>query len=829
MTNTVQDLDAITADIIALTPKDDAAREALSTQAGVFRFLKDSLETLTAADLNLPDSSKHLQLAITLAKLIAEVAKYEPARQSFAEMKSIPMLVNLHSQSTKHLLSSTAAHPMDELTVQTLRALANLCFDHESNRDIIGELKGAASSVVLPLSSVNSLVIQTACGALVNISMDNEFIQTEMVNADAISLLLKLLDKVDVTPCADEALENAFPSAIRALSNLVEPEIGIAQLIQKNGLVMILGLIKKMHEIVLRPTVSSDEYDRAMNMLDGLAIVLETIGEKESVQREIFVKNQLVILLDFVDHQPTCKHATQTKDDENSDISYFHIRKAMARVVITVTMNDENMKELVQQDSIIARFHSWMTCGLNSSTHKVEEDIRMSGALSIGNLARSDATCLKLVEHHRAGSALIALLKLEVDHLRTVGGAYEEAKSSIKVLHAVIGALKNLSLAAAVRPVLGSIGTIERIVSLFEFEHLKPVHYSCIGVLKNLTAGMNDSNVYRLLTGLVPAENTTLANLTAPSSNPISPLGRFVSLIWKATADNDTGIRNEGGRVITNLVRAIHRTKATQFLNILFDFNCIIPLVQIVTGATLTKPNQASPTGDTEFVEDHHVRFDALPIEGQVFPMIQNEGIVALTLICSMHPASTSKIIRFNASLIPTLFQILKSGLAAYTPTDSEVKLSQPLSMDRSTSTSPRSSVLTEPTVYSLQTKTNVCLLLRTLMATEPDFVTRIAPHLKPLIQVLMDNENAEKSIDVLASEAAALSPKHTGDDMIVDDAHVQVKEMLTRTSTFSAKGLTMGVPTRQKLLEQYSGSLDLNDPVFPFKEVLKQLMDILP
>ena len=44
-----------------------------------------------------------------------------------------------------------------------------------------------------------------------------------MVNADAISLLLKLLDKVDVTPCADEALENAFPSAIRALSNLVEP------------------------------------------------------------------------------------------------------------------------------------------------------------------------------------------------------------------------------------------------------------------------------------------------------------------------------------------------------------------------------------------------------------------------------------------------------------------------------------------------------------------------------------------------------------------------------------------------------------------------------
>ncbi|KAJ1345050.1 hypothetical protein BSLG_000565 [Batrachochytrium salamandrivorans] len=840
------DLDAVASELKTLLPSDDAAREALATRPDVFCFLKDTLASLNAVDLDSTESSKQLGLAITLANLIAEISKSELARQSFADMDGIPLLVSLYMKSIGHLNHSPAVHPLDDLTIQTMRALANLCFDHEANRDIIGDLPGAAASLVLTLSSTNTLVLQTASGALVNISMDNEPVQVSMLGAKAISLLLAILQKADVAICNDEPLENAISSAIRALSNLLEPESGVAQLLQQNGIVFVIHLVKKMHSVIVKSNVTAVEYDRAMNLLDGLAIVLETIGEKDNVQREIVSKALLGILLDFVEQKPTFKHAAED-DEASEDISYAHIRKTMARVVTTVTMNDDNMKELVTQDQTIARLQSWMAFGLNSSFHKDEEDIRMSAALCIGNLARSDASCLKLVEHHRSGAALVTLIKLEIDHLRSVGGVRGEAKSSIKVLHAAIGALKNMSLAVRVRPTLGSINTIECIVSLFDFEYLKPVQYSCVGVLKNLTAGTNDLNVYRLLTGLVPGDMTNLSEFAAPSSNPMSPLGRLIALIWKATDDNDTGIRNEGGRVITNIVRAIHRSKATQFLNILFDLNCITPLVQIVTGAMLTKPIQPSETGDAEFVGDHHVHFDALPIEGQVFPLVQNEGLVALTLICSLYPAATSKIVRFYASLTPTLFHILKSDVPCLNVSSSSLDESVLQSTDRL-------SALGDQPTYSLQTKINVCLLLRTLLATEAEFLARISPDLKVIVTALMEMEIPEADPAAATSssrtesmlQATALrdpAPPPTGMDMdvVASDTMdtssdrstaggVHNSDCLSRTGTVSAKALASdGVPTRRELVLQYAAPEVLADPAVSFREVLRQLMSFMP
>ncbi|KAH9246622.1 hypothetical protein BASA81_015816 [Batrachochytrium salamandrivorans] len=721
------DLDAVASELKTLFPSDDAAREALATRPDVFCFLKDTLASLNAVDLDSTESSKQLGLAITLANLIAEISKSELARQSFADMDGIPLLVSLYMKSIGHLNHSPAVHPLDDLTIQTMRALANLCFDHEANRDIIGDLPGAAASLVLPLSSTNTLVLQTASGALVNISMDNEPVQVSI--------------------------------------NLLEPESGVAQLLQQNGIVFVIHLVKKMHSVIIMFNV------------------------------KLFPRHFLVSCLIFVEQKPTFKHAAED-DEASEDISYAHIRKTMARVVTTVTMNDDNMKELVTQDQTIARLQSWMAFGLNSSFHKDEEDIRMSAALCIGNLARSDASCLKLVEHHRSGAALVTLIKLEIDHLRSVGGVRGEAKSSIKVLHAAIGALK------------------------------KYVAGTCVGVLKNLTAGTNDLNVYRLLTGLVPGDMTNLSEFAAPSSNPMSPLGRLIALIWKATDDNDTGIRNEGGRVITNIVRAIHRSKATQFLNILFDLNCITPLVQIVTGAMLTKPIQPSEAGDAELL---------------------NEGLVALTLICSLYPAATSKIVRFYASLTPTLFHILKSDVPCLNVSSSSLDESVLQSTDRL-------SALGDQPTYSLQTKINVCLLLRTLLATEAEFLARISPDLKVIVTALMEMEIPEADPAAATSssrtesmlQATALrdpAPPPTGMDMdvVASDTMdtssdrstaggVHNSDCLSRTGTVSAKALASdGVPTRRELVLQYAAPEVLADPAVSFREVLRQLMSFMP
>nr|KAJ3419462.1 hypothetical protein HK105_006932 [Polyrhizophydium stewartii] len=796
----------------------EAARDALAQQAGVFRFLKETLDSI-AAEPDLAESSKHFQLAVMVAKLVAEVAKSEPARQAFADAQGIPLVMDLHRRSVQHLAAEQDEHYMDALTTQTMRALANLCFDHEGNRDIIVELPDAASSLVAPLSSRNTALLHTACGALVNISMDNETMQTALLNAGALVRLLDVLGKAGATPSSDERLEAAFPAAIRALSNLLEPELGIAQLLEHKGLTLLLRLVKTMHETATRHQISEDEYERAMEFLDGLAIVLETVGENDSVQREIVTGDLLDVLLDFVDHRPT--HRPPPREDFGDDAyDYELIRRTVSRVVTSVTMNDDNMAELPRHEMIVRRFLVWMSSGLNTSTHKEEEEIRMSGALCIGNLARSDATCKMLVEKHNVGPALVSLIKLEAERLRAVSGARDEAKSSIKVLHAVIGALKNLSLAPTVRPVLGSLGIIERVVSLFEFEHLKPLHYGCIGVLKNLCAGENDGNVYRMMTGMAPGEFKTLADLQAPNSSPTSPLGRLITLIWRATGDNDTGIRNEGGRVLANIVRAINRTKAVQFLPLFFDLNCIAPLVQIVTGALLTKTAQsADDGGDMDMEDEHHVHFDALPSETQVFPLVQNEGLVSLTLICTLSPPATSKIVRYYSSLAPTLLTILRSGVPELQDDAQASASPSVLTKERGA----RTSIVGEQLTYSIQTKINVCLFLKTLLSNESEFVSKIAPELKPVVRTLLDVSHPP--VDPSASGTGAELSASTGASHIM-----RRPDNIARTNTRSAKSLSDAMPSRRELQSHFQMSLeDITDPNVSFKEALKLVLGCLP
>ena len=50
-------------------------------------------------------------------------------------------------------------------------------------------------------------------------------------------------------------------------------------LLETKGLHVLFGLIKKMHQVVLKDTVTFEQYDRCIQLLDSLGIALETIGE----------------------------------------------------------------------------------------------------------------------------------------------------------------------------------------------------------------------------------------------------------------------------------------------------------------------------------------------------------------------------------------------------------------------------------------------------------------------------------------------------------------------------------------------------------------------
>ncbi|KAJ3411499.1 hypothetical protein HDV05_002107 [Chytridiales sp. JEL 0842] len=662
----------------SLIPGDDTVREEISSNTDLLSFLADVLkyavDELEADKASRVEIDDYKTLAACVCMLVAESAKSESARGPFQEAGMLKFVGEALKCSTAYQDELS-----QKLTIQCLRALANMCYENETNRDAVLEVGGALRAIVKCFSSDSITMLQTVCGSLVNITMDNEPVQTEVLEAGCLS---KLLDILELAVKHKDTHGHMISTSLRVINNLCEIEKGVQCLMDaQEGLPLLIDILREQHAVILGEEVDEEELVDALEMLESLTAVLETIGENDAVQRAIVSLDLLNTLLDFVDHRP--KVPLPKPDEENEVPDYELIRKNISRIVTLVTMNDANMSDIPLHTDVIDRFKQWMTQGLGTSSVIDEDEIRMSGALCIGNLARSDDTCALLTKKHQVGPALLELLNLEMDRVKT-SGVREETKSCIKVLHAVVGAFKNLSLAKPDRAILGDLGIIGPIASLLEIEGVKPVHLQCVGVLKNLCSVENEVNVYRVLTGLDPKNETKIARLPVPESatvisskKPLTPFQKLIRHIWRATGDNLAGIRNEGGRVIVNLVRTSHLCGAPHLIKTIVDANGITPLIQIVTGALLTKqkpslesgeepnnenlpiPHESSESLDT----DHHVHFDAVPLEGQVYPLVQNEGLVALVLIANAVPGAISMITRYHTSLIPTAKSVLGSGM----------------------------------------------------------------------------------------------------------------------------------------------------------------------
>jgi hypothetical protein len=112
-----------------------------------------------------------LEYYTLLALLVAEIAKIEAAREQLTV--TMPFLLNLFIHATRPLQASSKRNNCDKLVIQCLRSIANLCYNNEPNRDILCENEEAVNALALTLTSENHDVVYTACGAVLNTSMDN--------------------------------------------------------------------------------------------------------------------------------------------------------------------------------------------------------------------------------------------------------------------------------------------------------------------------------------------------------------------------------------------------------------------------------------------------------------------------------------------------------------------------------------------------------------------------------------------------------------------------------------------------------------------------------
>jgi hypothetical protein len=160
--------------------------------------------------------------------------------------------------------------------------------------------------------------------------------------------------------------------------------------------VVIFELIRLAHGKVQLASLPEDEFDQALEFLDALVCLVETISENHDIQRAVFECGFFDSLLDFVDHRlPPSRHPSIMSIDsetgkptaeEQSGSSYKDVRKMVSKITTAITMNDDNMRDLSHQDAVILRLKKWMELGDGG---REEDSIRMAGALCIGNIARS--------------------------------------------------------------------------------------------------------------------------------------------------------------------------------------------------------------------------------------------------------------------------------------------------------------------------------------------------------------------------------------------------------------------------------------------------------
>jgi hypothetical protein len=136
-----------------------------------------------------------------------------------------------------------------------------------------------------------------------------------------------------------------------------------------------------------------------------------------------------------------------------------------------------------------------------------------------------------------------------------------------------------------------------------------------------------------------------------------SLIERINTLAWCSIDEADGNIRNEAGRVNVNLVKLIHKNSIPNLGRLLLKYGCVPLVVQIVTSYIVSIPPPDQMTSN-DFLDEKYV--DLNPNRTfQTFPVVQNEGIVALVLLCSLCDEAIQVIARYHVPLVAFLKSIL--------------------------------------------------------------------------------------------------------------------------------------------------------------------------
>ncbi|KAG0026996.1 hypothetical protein BGZ81_005955 [Podila clonocystis] len=515
------------------------------------------LEHIKAQLEGSPASSQDLwDQAANTFQFFADAARQEQARTPIGESAVVPLIVSLEALNSGRLA---------QVDIQAMRAFANICVDHDVNRMKLLEANAFETIITILAKSTHADSIKTASGALLNTTMACEPAQNKVIELGAIEHLLKVLHATNI----DEN-EISLTIASRVIANLSDIDAGAQSTVMHGGTKTVVQLLQKV----------SANVDSYLDLMDAAADILRAVASRESAQVAIQNEGTLGPLLDILQDAETSDEGKTEEEKKEDDKKLGEIKAALVELVVSVTLADANMVPIFNNKEIMERFLSWL--GLAD-----REDLQTTAALCLGNVARSDQHCVKLVHEYQAVDPLIHVVRKATD---------------LKASHAATGVLRNLALAERNREVMGNSGVIQACFPLLKKDNALPLQSNIVGILKRLCT--NDGhNAIRVISGREPFETLS----STPDADVETPLSTLVELIDRT---DDFALKSEGTRTLCNLVKV---TWGSEWMKE-FDAASITALQQTLNRVDVVLPI-AAMTRNPKFI------------------VLQNEGLIALTLL----------------------------------------------------------------------------------------------------------------------------------------------------------------------------------------------------
>ncbi|XP_063969607.1 rap1 GTPase-GDP dissociation stimulator 1-B-like [Lytechinus pictus] len=511
-------------------------------QNGGIQCLRDILSRSESAPPN---------LLANAAKIVAEMAKHEEIREPFVEGNIVLPLCSCLLRKNYDVL------------VQACRALGNLCCDCDKAREALFQGRGLDNLMKLleerlsvpEENAENQALWNAACGCLMNLTYDRLDVQKKAVSLGAIDLLITLLKR-------NETDTGLCGTAIMCFGNLAEPADTRTAFVGTEAAECMVHAIKK---------VTGDD------QLEGILEIIASLVENDDMKLDFAKSGIIDTLLDML----TARTASWTSESAPKIEEFDAVRVSIDLLVLLLT-GDECMAYIFQEgEGSFFRnvVDTWMTSQI--------EYFRISAALAIGNFARNDLNCIKLVSSGIVPQ-LLRLLK-----------PYEGKEVDTRLTHAVLSALRNLAIPKVNKSIMLSCNTLDEILPLLKSEMLF-VQFKLLGTARMLVDSMAETAV------------------------DLGQRSEFIQRVVELCAcEIHPGVSGEATRLLASLIK---HSGSARVMETIVQHGGLPRLVAMATS-------------------EH--------------PLMQNEALVALTLIAASHLESSESAL-LESKLLSTIKSLLQ-------------------------------------------------------------------------------------------------------------------------------------------------------------------------